>query len=81
MNFSSNLFAAIIPILIGFVVQITGNYYIAMMFFAVVVVGYLICSLMINFDNNMEINNESVQRVLMTPFTVLVMMTKNAYTG
>lgn len=60
MNFSSNLFAAIIPILIGFVVQITGNYYIAMMFFAAAAVGYLICSLMINFDNKMEINNESV---------------------
>ncbi|WP_232785371.1 MULTISPECIES: hypothetical protein [unclassified Serratia (in: enterobacteria)] len=57
MNFSSNLFAAIIPILIGFIVQLTGNYYIAMMFFATAAVGYLICSLLINFDKKMELEN------------------------
>ncbi|PHI30315.1 MFS transporter [Budvicia aquatica] len=50
MNFSSNLFAAIIPIFIGFIVQLTGNYYAAMMVFVLAAVGYLICSLMINFD-------------------------------
>lgn len=57
MNFSSNLFAAIIPILIGFIVQLTGNYYIAMMFFAAAAIGYLICSLLINFDKKMELES------------------------
>ena len=47
MNFSSNLFAAIIPILIGFIVQATGNYYVAMIFFATAAEGYLLCSLLI----------------------------------
>src|SRR5690606_32296798 len=42
MNFTSNLFAAILPIFIGFLVQSTGNYYAAMMFFALAAVGYLI---------------------------------------
>lgn len=55
MNFSSNLFAAILPIIIGFLVQSTGNYYIAMMFFAAAAVGYLICSLSIDFDKPMHI--------------------------
>lgn len=57
MNFSSNLFAAIIPIVIGFIVQATGNYYVAMMFFATAAVGYLMCSLLINFDNKMELKH------------------------
>ncbi len=55
MNFTSNLFAAIIPIFIGFIVQMTGNYYAAMMFFAAAAVGYLVCSMTINFDKKMEL--------------------------
>lgn len=58
MNFTSNLFAAILPIFIGFLVQATGNYYAAMMFFALAAVGYLICSLCINFDKKMEITEQ-----------------------
>ncbi len=58
MNFTSNLFAAILPIFIGFLVQATGNYYAAMMFFALAAVGYLICSLCINFDKKMEITGQ-----------------------
>ncbi|HEY0210651.1 MFS transporter [Acerihabitans sp.] len=58
MNFSSNLSAAIIPIFIGFLVQATGNYYAAMMFFAAAAVGYLLCSLAINFDK--KIGNEQL---------------------
>lgn len=56
MNFTSNLFAAVLPIVIGFIVQATGNYFAAMMFFAASAVGYLICSLLINFDKSMEIH-------------------------
>ena len=55
MNFTSNLMAAILPIFIGFLVQSTGNYYAAMMFFALSAVGYLVCSLAIDFDKKMDI--------------------------
>jgi len=55
MNFTSNLFAAILPIVIGFIVQATGNYFAAMMFFAASAIGYLICSLLINFDKPMDV--------------------------
>ena len=55
MNFSSNIFAAILPILIGYMIDKTGSYYSAMMFFAFAATGYLICSLSINFDKPMHI--------------------------
>ncbi|MFW6586389.1 MFS transporter [Acinetobacter baumannii] len=57
MNFSSNLFAAILPIFIGYIVDRTGSYYAAMMFFACAAIGYLICSLCINFDKPMHIES------------------------
>lgn len=59
MNFTSNLFAAIIPIFIGFLVQVTGGYYSTMMFFALAAVGYLICSLMINFDRQVDMTDDA----------------------
>lgn len=55
MNFASNIFAAILPILIGYIIDQTGSYYAAMMFFACAAIGYLICSLSINFDKPMNV--------------------------
>lgn len=58
MNFTSNLFAAILPIFIGFLVQETSSYYGAMMFFVLAAAGYLVCSLLINFDKKMVIDEQ-----------------------
>lgn len=54
MNFSSNLWSAIVPIGIGFLVQQTGSYYSTMMFFAAASVCYLFCSWMIDFKKPMH---------------------------
>ncbi|CPR17311.1 MFS transporter [Brenneria goodwinii] len=55
MNFSSNMIAAIVPILVGFMIQSTGSYYAAMMFFAVAAIGYLVSSLLINFNRKLVV--------------------------
>ncbi|PKU21469.1 MFS transporter [Telmatospirillum siberiense] len=55
MNFCSNLTAAIVPIIVGFIVEATGSYFFAMMFFGAAAVGYLFCSLSINFDRPMSL--------------------------
>lgn len=58
MNFCSNLTAAIIPILVGFMIHATKSYYSAMMFFAAAAIGYLICSILINFNRPMVLKNK-----------------------
>lgn len=55
MNFCSNMTAAIIPIFVGWMIQSTGSYYSAMMFFAIAALGYLVCSLLINFNRPMAL--------------------------
>lgn len=58
MNFCSNMTAAIVPIFVGFLIQSTGSYHAAMMFFVLAAVGYLICSLLINFNRKMVLKEE-----------------------
>ncbi|WP_434779435.1 MFS transporter [Neisseria sp. Ec49-e6-T10] len=58
MNFASNMTAAIVPIIVGFMIQWTGSYYAAMMFFATAAIGYLICSMLINFNRPMALKED-----------------------
>ncbi len=62
MNFASNLTAAIVPIIVGFIVEATGSYFFAMMFFGAAAVGYLLCSLSIDFTRPMTIAPAAVGR-------------------
>jgi ACS family D-galactonate transporter-like MFS transporter len=55
MNFCSNLWAgAIVPIIVGFILEATGSYFFALMFFGAAALGYLICSLSIDFNRPMH---------------------------
>ncbi|MDR3535401.1 MAG: MFS transporter [Acetobacteraceae bacterium] len=56
MNFCSNLTAAIVPILVGMIVQSTGSYFGAMMLFSAAAAGYLLCSLSLNFNRTMAVS-------------------------
>lgn len=58
MNFSSNLWSAIVPIIIGYLVAFTGSYYSTMMLFVAASVSYLACSWLINFDKPMHIEEK-----------------------
>lgn len=62
MNFFSNLWAAVLPIVVGFLVQATGSYYIAIILFAVAAVGYFVCSMLIDFSK--PIHSEDTQETL-----------------
>ena len=55
MNFCSNMAAAIVPILVGWILHATGSYYPVMIFFAFSALGYLISSLLINFNRPMRL--------------------------
>lgn len=57
MNFCSNMTAAIVPILVGWMIHRTGSYYSAMMFFAFAAAGYLVCSMLINFNRPMVLKD------------------------
>ncbi|ARU92934.1 MFS transporter [Tatumella citrea] len=61
MNFSSNIWSAIVPIVIGYLVSFTGNYYSSMMLFVAAALVYLISSLMINFDRPITVGERHVQ--------------------
>ncbi|XBS70398.1 MFS transporter [Acerihabitans sp. KWT182] len=64
MNFSSNLWSAIVPLCVGVLVQYTGSYYSTMMVFVAAAVCYLICSWLIDFNKPMHIANEEYNRAL-----------------
>ncbi len=57
MNFFSNLWAAVLPIVVGFLVKSTGSYYIAIILFAVAAVGYFVCSMLIDFNKPISIED------------------------
>ncbi|WP_414449473.1 MFS transporter [Burkholderia sp. 22PA0099] len=49
MNFSGNIVGVIVPILIGLIVQFTGTYFLALMFFVVAAFGLAICASLIDY--------------------------------
>ena len=44
MNFVGNIAGIVIPVTVGFIVSLTGSYYLALMTFAAVGVGLFLCS-------------------------------------
>ncbi len=49
MNFSGNIVGVIVPILIGLIVQFTGTYFLALMFFVAAAFGLAVCASLIDY--------------------------------
>jgi ACS family D-galactonate transporter-like MFS transporter len=50
MNFAGNIAGITVPIIVGFIVQSTGSYFLALMFFAASAVALLVCSTLIDYS-------------------------------
>ena len=55
MNFCGNIAGITVPIIIGIIVQITGSYFLAMMFFAGAGIALLICSTAIDYSRRLSV--------------------------
>jgi ACS family D-galactonate transporter-like MFS transporter len=55
MNFAGNIAGIIVPIIVGLIVQITGSYFLAMMFFASAGIALLICSIAIDYSRKLPV--------------------------
>jgi ACS family D-galactonate transporter-like MFS transporter len=55
MNLSGNTAGIAVPIIVGFIVQITGSYFLAMMFFAAAGIALLICSSAIDYSRKLPV--------------------------
>lgn len=49
MNFSGNIVGVVVPILIGIIVQTTGTYFLALMFFVAAAFGLAVCASLIDY--------------------------------
>jgi ACS family D-galactonate transporter-like MFS transporter len=55
MNFAGNIAGILVPILVGVIVQLTGSYFLALMFFSASGVLYLIGSLIIDYSRKLPV--------------------------
>ena len=55
MNLGGNIAGIIVPIIVGFIVQITGSYFLAMMFFVAAGIALLICSSAIDYSRKLPV--------------------------
>ena len=55
MNLGGNIAGITVPIIVGFIVQITGSYLLAMMFFAGPCIALLICSSAIDYSRKLPV--------------------------
>jgi len=55
MNFAGNTAGISVPIIVGLIVQTTGSYFLALMFFAAAGIGLLICSCAIDYRNKLPV--------------------------
>jgi ACS family D-galactonate transporter-like MFS transporter len=55
MNLGGNIAGIATPIIVGFIVQITGSYFLAMMFFAGAGIALLICSVAIDYSRKLPV--------------------------
>jgi ACS family D-galactonate transporter-like MFS transporter len=55
MNLGGNIAGITVPIIVGFIVQITGSYFLAMMFFAGAGIALLICSSAIDYSRKLPV--------------------------
>ena len=50
MNFAGNLSGIVVPVTVGFIVQVTGSYHLALMVFAAAGAGLFLCSIAIRYS-------------------------------
>jgi ACS family D-galactonate transporter-like MFS transporter len=55
MNFAGNVAGIVVPIIVGVIVQLTGSYFLALMFFSASGVLYLISSLIIDYSRKLPV--------------------------
>jgi ACS family D-galactonate transporter-like MFS transporter len=55
MNFAGNIAGITVPVIVGFIVQSTGSYFLALMFFAGAAVALFICSTAIDYSRKLSI--------------------------
>src|ERR1700754_935004 len=55
MNLGGNIAGITTPIIIGFIVQVTGSYFLALMYFAFAGVALLICSTLIDYSRRLPV--------------------------
>ena len=55
MNFAGNVGGILVPIIVGVIVQVTGSYFLALMFFSASGVLYLIGSFMIDYSRKLPV--------------------------
>jgi MFS transporter, ACS family, D-galactonate transporter len=55
MNFVGNIAGIFVPIFIGFIVQSTGSYFLALMFFVAVAGFQILCALLINYQKKLPV--------------------------
>jgi MFS transporter, ACS family, D-galactonate transporter len=55
MNLGGNIGGILVPVLVGLIVQMTGSYFLALMFFAAAGVGLLLCSTSIDYSKKLPV--------------------------
>lgn len=55
MNLGGNISGVLVPIIVGLIVQITGSYFLALMFFAAAGVGLFACSTLIDYERKLPV--------------------------
>jgi ACS family D-galactonate transporter-like MFS transporter len=55
MNFAGNIAGVAVPTIVGFLVQSTGSYFLALMFFAAAAVALLVCSALIDYSRKVPV--------------------------
>ena len=55
MNLGGNIAGVLTPLIVGFIVQATGSYFLALMFFACAGVALLICSSLIDYSRKLPV--------------------------
>ena len=55
MNLGGNIAGILTPLIVGFIVQATGSYFLALMFFAAAGVALLICSSLIDYSRKLPV--------------------------
>ena len=55
MNLGGNIGGVLVPIIVGLIVQTTGSYFLALMFFAAAGVGLFVCSTLIDYERKLPV--------------------------
>jgi ACS family D-galactonate transporter-like MFS transporter len=55
MNFAGNIAGITVPVIVGFIVQATGSYFLAFMFFAFAAVALFVCSSLIDYSRKLSV--------------------------